>query len=65
MDVFRLRDKIICEDYARYTSSFIQIADDRIHREVEEKFKAGLLWPEPLLQLNPSFAHGGSIDELV
>lgn len=65
MDVFRLRDKIICEDYARYTSSFIQIADERIRREVDEKFRAGLLWPEPLLQLNPSFALGGSVDDLV
>lgn len=65
MDVFNLRDKIVRGDYAKYTSSFIEIADDRIHREVEEKFSAGLLWPEPLLQLNPSFASGGSIDELV
>ena len=65
MDVFRLRDKIICEDYAKYTSSFVQIADDRIHREVEEKFRSGLLWPEPLLQLNPAFELGGSIDDLV
>ena len=65
MDVFDLRDKIICGDYANYTSSFIEIADDRIHKEVEEKFTSGLLWPDPLLQLNPSFASGGDIDELV
>lgn len=65
MDVFELRDKIVRGDYAKYTSSFIEIADDRIHKEVEEKFAAGLLWPEPLLQLNPSFASGGDIDELV
>ena len=65
MDVFELRDKIICGDYARYTSSFIEIADERIRTEVEEKFTAGLLWPEPLLQLNPSFAPGGSVKELV
>lgn len=65
MDVFELRDKIVRGDYAEYTSSFIEIADDRIHEEVKEKFAAGLLWPEPLLQLNPSFASGGSIDELV
>lgn len=65
MDIFELRDKIVRGDYAKYTSSFIEIADDRIHKEVEEKFSAGLLWPEPLLQLNPSFASGGTIDDLV
>lgn len=65
MDVFRLRDDIIRKDYAKYISSFIQIADERIQGEVEEKFAAGLLWPEPLLQLNPSFAPGGTVDELV
>lgn len=65
MDVFQLRDEIICGDYASYTSSFIEIEDDRIRREVDEKFKAGLLWPEPLLQLNPAFAPGGSVAELV
>lgn len=65
MDVFRLRDKIVLGDYASYTSSFIEIADERIHNEVKEKFASGLLWPDPLLQLNPSFASGGSIDALV
>jgi len=52
MDVFQLRDKIICGDYAKYTSSFVEISDRRIRDEVESKFMAGLLWPEPLLQLN-------------
>ncbi len=65
MDVFRLRDRIVCEDYASYTGSFIEIADERIRREVEENFSSGLLWPDPLLQLNPAFASGGDIDELV
>ena len=51
MDVFSLRDDIIRKDYAKYISSFIQIADERIQREVEEKFAAGLLCPDPLLQL--------------
>ena len=29
------------------------------------ELKNGLLWPEPLLQLNPSFEPGGYIDELI
>ncbi len=65
MDVFRLRDRIILEDYAKFSSSFIHIADERIKQEVEEKFGAGVLWPAPLLQLNPSYESGGSIQDLV
>lgn len=32
---------------------------------MEKSLSSGELWPEPLMQLNPSFAHGGTIDELV
>jgi hypothetical protein len=57
MDVFDLHRHLI-GDYASYTRSFIRIADKRIHDEVENAISAGLLWPEPLLQLNPSFEPG-------
>src|SRR5207249_798864 len=32
---------------------------------VEDELRAGLLWPEALVQLNPSYEPGGLIDELV
>lgn len=60
-----MADKIIKTDYAEYTSSFIEIADERIGEEVRQKFASGLLWSEPLIQLNTSFANGGSIEDLV
>lgn len=49
MDVFELRGRLV-EDYARYTRSFIKIADERISARVENALTAGALWPEPLLQ---------------
>ena len=64
MDVFELHRDLI-DDYASYTRSFIRIADRRIHEAVEHEISAGLLWPDPLLQLNPSFEPGATIDELV
>ncbi|MBP3731112.1 MAG: DEAD/DEAH box helicase [Mailhella sp.] len=64
MDVFNLRNKII-EDYSAYISSFFAIEDDRIRTIVQKEFEDGLLWPEPLLQLNPAFENGGSVDQLV
>jgi ATP-dependent helicase YprA (DUF1998 family) len=64
MDVFELRKRLV-EDYARYTHSFIKIADQRISEKVEHALDDGALWPEPLLQLNPTFLPGGTIDDLV
>lgn len=64
MDVFDLRNRLV-GDYANYTRSFIKIADKRIEETVENALKAGAFWPEPLLQLNPTFLPGGTIDALV
>lgn len=64
MDVFDLRNRLV-EDYARYTRSFIKIADQRIRDKVDGALDDGALWPEPLLQLNPTFLSGGTIDDLV
>jgi hypothetical protein len=64
MDVFDLRRKLI-NSYAEYVRSFIQIRDARIDAKVKEELNSGLLWPEPLIQLNPSFEPGKTIGELV
>lgn len=64
MNVFELRDQLV-QDYKSYVSSFIQIRDERIRSHVDEQLKTGLLWPEPLIQLNPAFQHGHPVDELV
>ncbi|MHC9544027.1 MAG: DUF4268 domain-containing protein [Vulcanimicrobiota bacterium] len=63
MDVFSLRKGII-DDYSNYVGSFINIKDPRIMEKVNIEMKDGLLWPEPLLQLNPSFMPGASINDL-
>lgn len=64
MNVFDLRSRLIA-DYSAYIRSFIQIADDRVSEYVRQSLDEGVLWPEPLIQLNPSFEPGESIDELV
>ena len=63
MDVFDLRQRLV-DDYQRYTRSFITIRDPRISAYVDDALGAGAFWPEPLLQLNPTFLPGGTIDEL-
>ena len=53
------------EATARYVRSFINIKDEKVQSKVEQELAAGVLWPEPLIQINPSFEPGESIDTLV
>lgn len=64
MDVFDLRSRLVA-DYQSYTRSFIKIRDPRILAFVDNALNAGAFWPEPLLQLNPTFLPGGTIDDLI
>jgi hypothetical protein len=64
MDVFQFRNQII-DDYSRYVSSFIAIAQPKLLEFVNRCFGSGSLWPDPLIQLNPTFKPGKSIDDLV
>ncbi len=64
MNVFALRQRLV-DDYQAFITSFLTIADLRIRAHVDEALAAGLLWPDPLVQLNPAFEPGEWIDELV
>src|SRR6266704_368312 len=64
MHIFEFRNRLI-DDYASYIKSFIQIRDPHIRSFVERQLQGGMLWPDPLIQLNPLFTPGASIDELV
>ncbi|MFV2124837.1 DEAD/DEAH box helicase [Micromonospora sp. LOL_013] len=64
MDVFDVRDKLI-EDYKEFTSSFVDPRDPKIAEHLAELTALGYQWPAPFLSLNPNFASGGRVDELV
>lgn len=63
MDVFALRNRVV-SDYKRYIESFVRIRDARIDDFVREQFDSGALWPDPILQLNPAYEPGPTLDEL-
>jgi hypothetical protein len=63
MDVFALRNRVV-EDYKKYIESFVRIRDGRIENFVREEFASGVLWPDPILQLNPAYQPGRTLDEL-
>src|SRR5215210_470621 len=64
LDVFQLRDDVV-GGYADYVRSFLTIADPQIKGFVEERLDEGHLWPDALVQLNPAFQPGATIDDLV
>lgn len=63
MNVFQTHANIV-SDYATYIRSFLKIADPAIRGTVERALDEGKLWPEPLLQFNPSFEMFGSLESL-
>ena len=63
MDVFKFRNRII-SDYHGYVSSFISISQPRLREFVDDAFRSGRLWPDPLIQLNPTFKPGKAIAKL-
>ena len=64
MDVFKLRDSVI-GDYQRFIEGFLHIRDERICQVVKDTLDDGMLWPEPWFSLNPKFAPGGTVEDLV
>jgi ATP-dependent helicase YprA (DUF1998 family)/very-short-patch-repair endonuclease len=64
MDVFDLRARLV-DDYSDFTRSFVVVRDERISDHVDAELRSGLLWPKPIVQLNPAFESGGTVDELV
>lgn len=64
MDVFGVRDRLI-DDYKEFTGSFVDIHDKAIGEHVDERMANGYQWPDPWLSLNPNFASGGTVPNLV
>jgi hypothetical protein len=63
MNGFELHERLI-GDYSSYIRSFIRIRDQRIDGPLTACLDAGVLWPDPLIQLNPSFRFTRTIDDL-
>ena len=64
MDIFAFRDGVI-RDYREFVEGFLEIRDPRLREHVRRTLDSGALWPDPLLQLNPSFAPGRAVAQLV
>lgn len=62
--MFILRQQLV-RDFSEYIHSFLKIRRPVISGYIQKELDEGALWPEPLVQLNPSFEPGKLVDELV
>ncbi len=64
MDVFEFREHIVGE-YQQFTRGFTRIRADDIRDYVNAQYNSQKYWPEPLLQINPNFESGGTVEAFV
>ncbi|TAK32666.1 MAG: hypothetical protein EPO40_01810, partial [Myxococcaceae bacterium] len=64
LDVFALRDTVVGE-YERFATSFTRIHADDIREQIAAVYAGARYWPEPLLQINPSYKEGPTVEALV
>ncbi|MFG6490520.1 DEAD/DEAH box helicase [Roseateles sp. BYS78W] len=64
MDVFKFREHLVGE-YAQFSRSFTRLRSDDIRAFVDREYASQRYWPEPLIQINPTYRSGGTVDQLV
>ena len=63
MDVFEFREELV-EAYEKFSRSFTKIRASDVKHAVDGAYAESRFWPSPLIQLNPNFVSGASIEEL-
>ena len=64
MDIFRYREDLV-GDYSAYVKGFLEVRAPEVKEFINTRLDGEFLWPEPLVQLNPAFVQGPTIDDLV
>ena len=64
LDVFALRDSVV-DEYERFATSFTTIHAQDIREQVEAIYAEKRYWPEPLIQINPSYKRSTDVGALV
>ena len=64
MNVFSLRDTVV-EEYKQFATSFTTIHAEDIREQVDAIYAQNRYWPDPLIQINPRYRDGKTIDQMV
>jgi superfamily II DNA/RNA helicase len=63
LDVFSLRDTVVGE-YKKFATSFTTIFAEDIRNQIDAIYAQDRYWPEPLLQINPSYKRTTTVEAL-
>lgn len=61
LDIFELNRHIV-DDYSSYVRSFVEVRNPVIAAAVDRELAEGKLWPDALIQFNPAYASGGTVE---
>lgn len=64
MDIFEFRNRVI-QDYSNFARSFTRVDADDLKEYLNTTYDQQYFWPAPLIQLNPRFEHGRTIEKSV
>jgi len=64
LDVFSLRDSVV-DEYKHFATSFTTIHAQDIRARIEAIYAEQRYWPEPLIQINPSYKRSTDVRTLV
>ncbi len=64
MDAFNL-DETVINHYKAFARSFTNIRSQKLKAKVDELYATKRFWPDPLIQLNPHYAAGRSIQDFI
>jgi hypothetical protein len=62
IDIFEFHRKVMTS-YQEFAGSFIDIDDPQIIQHFENENAKNLMWPDPLIQFNPSYMPGMSVQK--
>ena len=63
LDVFSLRNHVV-EEYKQFATSFTTIHAPDVREQVEAIYSKDRYWPEPLVQINPSYRRTTDVAKL-
>lgn len=63
LDVFSLRDTVV-EEYKKFATSFTTIFAEDIRTQIDAIYSQDRYWPEPLIQVNPSYKRTTTVEAL-
>jgi hypothetical protein len=64
MDVCSLRDSVV-DEYRKFATSFTTIHAEDIRAQIDAIYAEGRFWPDPLIQINPRYRHGTTLETLI